>query len=424
MEPEKKDHVLKRGAAGAKASTYVTVFLTVVKGSVGVFSGSVALLADALHSLADVFTSLAVWLGLKLSRRSPSDRFPYGFYRAETLAFLAVSAVVAVSGAQIMLESARRAMSPFMIGFREATLGVAALSAMVSFLLARYRSKVGKETNSQALQGEARHSMVDVGSSALVFVGVLGNQLGFAWAEPIAGFTIGLLVIGLGVVMGKDAVLVLLDACLNPELVSRMRTTAMEVNGVKGVHDIKVRRSGPFIFAEMHVEVDPAMHVDRAHEISGAIEEKIKESIRNLDSITLHTEPSEKGFYRIALPVIEDRGLDSRTCEHFGGSPYFIFIDVQDGSPKRWLVTENPAASVEKRRGIEAAHFLIQHKVDFLVAEELGEGPHHLLRSGSVQIFALDQESRVEHALDAFSRKRLRPLVPVQRKSSAISDGT
>jgi cation diffusion facilitator family transporter len=417
MEPKQKDHVLKRGAAGAKVSTCVTVFLTVVKGTVGVFSGSVALLADALHSLADVFASLAVWLGLRISQRSPSDRFPYGFYRAETLAFLGVSVVVAVSGAQILLESVRRVMSPFMIGFREATLCVAAVSALVSFLLARYRSKVGKETNSQALQGEARHSMIDVGSSALVFVGVLGNQLGFAWAEPIAGFTIGLLVIGLGVVMGKDAVLVLLDACLKPELVSRMRTTAMEVNGVKGVHDIKVRRSGQFIFAEMHVEVDPAMHVDKAHEISGAIEEKVRESIRNLDSITLHTEPSEKGVYRIALPVIEDRGLDSRACEHFGGSPYFMFIDIEAGSPSRWFVAENPGAKIEKKRGIETAHFLVQHKADVLVTKEIGEGPYHVLRDSSVQIFALDQESEVGNVLDALSSKKLRTLAPVDRSS-------
>ena len=415
---------LERGTAGARVSTYVTVILAVLKATAGILSGSVALSADALHSLADLFTSLAVWVGLKLSQRKPSERFPYGFYRAETMAFLVVSMVVSVSGVEILLESFRRVMSPSAIALPAVTLSVAAVSALVSYLLARYKSKLGKETNSQALQGEGKHSMVDVGSSMLVFAGILANHVGFAWAEPIAGLLIGVLVIGLGLVLAKGAVLVLLDACLKPELVSRMRTIATEIDGVKGVHDIRVRRSGPFIFAEMHVEVDPAMHVDRAHEISGAIEERIRQSIRDLDSITLHTEPSEKGFYRIALPVVEDRGLDSRTCEHFGGSPYFIFIDVQDGSPKRWLVTENPAASVEKRRGIEAAHFLIQHKVDFLVAEELGEGPHHLLRSGSVQIFALDQESRVEHALDAFSRKRLKPLVPVQRMSPAISDGT
>jgi len=424
MQHEQKTHVLKRGAAGAKASTYITVFLTVVKGSVGMFSGSVALLADALHSLADVFTSLAVWLGLKLSQKDPSDRFPYGFYRAETLAFLAVSLAVAASGAQIVLESVRRIMSPFMTGFREVTLGVAAVSAVVSLFLARYKSKIGKETDSQALQGEAKHSLVDVGSSMLVFVGVLGNQLGFVWAEPVAAFTIGLLVIGLGVVMGKDAVLVLLDACLNPELVSRMRTIATEVKGVKGVHDIKVRRSGPFIFAEMHVEVDPAMHVDGAHELSDAIEEKIRGSIRNLDSITLHTEPSEKGIYRIAFPVTEDSGLHSRICEHFGGTPYFMFVDVEDGRPKRWLVAGNPGASVERGRGIEAARFLVQHKADFLAVKELGEGPYHVLRSSSVRVFTLDQESLVEDALDAFSNKRLRHLVPVQRSSPGISEAT
>lgn len=408
---------LERGTAGARVSTYVTVILTVLKATAGILSGSVALSADALHSLADLFTSLAVWVGLKLSQRKPSERFPYGLYRAETMAFLVVSMVVSVSGVEILLESFRRVMSPSAIALPAVTLSVAAVSALVSYLLARYKSKLGKETNSQALQGEGKHSMVDVGSSILVFVGILANHVGFAWAEPIAGLLIGVLVIGLGLVMAKDAVLVLLDACLKPELVSRMRTIATEIDAVKGVHDIRVRRSGPFIFAEMHVEVDPAMHVDRAHEISGAIEERIRQSIRDLDSITLHAEPSEREAYRVAVPVEEDRGLDSRISEHFGGSPYFMFIDIEAGSPSKWFVAENPGAKIEKKKGIEAAHFLVQQKADVLVAKEVGEGPYHVLRDSSVQIFALDQESEVRNVLDALSSKKLRTLAPVDRSS-------
>jgi cation diffusion facilitator family transporter len=103
--PSEKVQLLQKGARAAKTSTYVTIALTGLKATVGLLSGSIALLADAVHSLSDIFTSLAVWLGMKLSQRRPSERFSYGFYRVETLAFLAVSVVVTVSGVEVLVAS-------------------------------------------------------------------------------------------------------------------------------------------------------------------------------------------------------------------------------------------------------------------------------------------------------------------------------
>jgi len=189
-----------------------------------------------------------------------------------------------------------------------------------------------------------------------------------------------------------------------------MNKIATEVNGVRGVHEIKVRRSGPFIFAEMHVEVDRTMRIDEADAISSIIEERIRDSIEEVDSVMLHVEPSKKDAYRIAIPVQEDRGLDSRISQHFGKSPYFILIDLHRDGPRTWFVVDNPGARIERKRGIEAAHLLARHKADVLVAKEVGEGPYHALRDNSIQIFALNEESNIERVLDAFSRKELTSL--------------
>ena len=408
MRAEEKVQLLGKGARAAKVSTCVTIMLTGIKAAVGLLSGSVALLADAVHSLSDIFTSLAVWLGMKLSQRRPSEKFSYGFYRVETLAFLVVSIVVGVTGAQILLASLNRILNPFPVAFPSATLSVAAVSALVSYLLYRYKSQIGDETNSQALQGEAKHSLVDVSSSAFVFVGILVHRFGFPWAEGIVGLLIGLLTIRLSLGMGRDAVLVLLDACLKPELISQIKKIAAQVTGVRGVHEIKVRRSGPFIFAEMHIEVDRTMRIDEADVVSSTIEERIRDSIGEVDSVMLHVEASKKDLYRIAIPVEQDEGLDSRISQHFGKSPYFILIDLHKDGPRNWFVIENPGAGIERKRGIEAAHLLAQHKADVLVAKEVGEGPYHVLRDSSIAILALDDESNIARVLDAFSRKELR----------------
>jgi len=267
-------------------------------------------------------------------------------------------------------------------------------------------------TNSQALQGEAKHSLVDVSSSALVFAAILVHYLGFPWAEGIAGLLIGVLTIRLGVGMGRDAVLVLLDACLRPELVSQMKEIATRVAGVRGVHEIKVRRSGPFIFADMHVEVDRAMRVDEADAISDVIEERIKDSIEKVDSVMLHVEPAKKDVYRIAIPIEDDRGMESKISQHFAKSPCFILIDAHEDAPRSWFVVENPGARIERRKGIEAVHLLAQHSTDVLVTRQVGEGPYHVLRDSSIQVLDLGEESNIERVVDAFLRKKLKSLDP------------
>ncbi|MEA1965911.1 MAG: cation diffusion facilitator family transporter, partial [Euryarchaeota archaeon] len=67
----------------ALVSIGVTAFLVVIKYAAGMLSGSIALVADAIHSLTDVISSIAVFIGLRISDRKPTDEFPYGFYKAE-----------------------------------------------------------------------------------------------------------------------------------------------------------------------------------------------------------------------------------------------------------------------------------------------------------------------------------------------------
>lgn len=413
-----KIQILEKGVTAAKVSTYVTMGLAVVKATVGYLSGSVALSADAVHSLSDTFTIVAVWLGLRLSKRKPSERFPYGFYRVETFTFLLVSVIIAVSGAQILIESFQRALAPHAVTFITVTLPVAAFSALVSWSLFQYKSNVGGEIKSQALMGEAKHSMVDIWSSALVFVGILAQYAGFSWAEPVVGFLIGLLVIRLGLGMGKNAILVLLDACLEPKLVSQMRNIAAQVDGVKGVHDIKARRSGSFLFGEMHVELGSKTPLDKVAIISVTIEDRIKSSITELDSLLIQTEPSKKDVYRIAIPVELDNGLNSKASEHFGKSPYFLFIDVREGNPTNWFSVENPAARLNRKKGLKAAHLIARHNADVLIAKEVGEGPYHVLRDNSTQILELNTQLEIKQILNAFTRKEMRTLTPAEKKQT------
>src|SRR6202044_2013191 len=49
---------------------------------------------DNVHNLSDVSTSALVFVGFRASRRLPTERYPYGYERAEDLAGIGVALVI------------------------------------------------------------------------------------------------------------------------------------------------------------------------------------------------------------------------------------------------------------------------------------------------------------------------------------------
>ena len=279
---------LKKGEEAARLSTIILLTLGILKGIVSIASGSVALLAGTIDSFSDVFSSIAVWAGLNIAKKKPTERFPYGYYKAETFALLTVSLILMASSILIMLDSFQKFFEVYVISFSDLALAVSALSAVIYYLLAKYKTRIGRQIGSQALISEGLHSMVDVYTSVLVFVGVFLAVFGYPVGEALIGFMIGVYVLIRGLLFGKDAALVLMDVSPSPQRVKEMREIAESVPGVKGTHDIRLRKSGPVFFGEMHVELQEGLSLERAHVISEEVEARIKEHFKDLELVTVH----------------------------------------------------------------------------------------------------------------------------------------
>jgi len=153
---------LRKGEKAAIYSSLTNLLLAILKGIIGILSGSIALIADSVHSFSDIVASLAVFIGLRLSQRKPDEMFPYGYYKIESFVSLIVSAIIIVTGIEIALESFNVFINPTTIEMPLISLSVAAFSAVISFLLARYKEKVGRDIDSQALINEGKHSFIDI----------------------------------------------------------------------------------------------------------------------------------------------------------------------------------------------------------------------------------------------------------------------
>ncbi len=371
---------LKKGEEAAKLSTIILLALGILKGITSIASGSVALLAGTIDSFSDVFSSIAVWAGLNIAKRKPTERFPYGYYKAETFALLAVSLIIVTSSVFIMFESFQKFFEVYVISFSDLALAVSAASAIIYYLLAKYKARVGRQVGSQALISEGLHSMVDVYTSLLVFVGVFLAVLGYPAGEALIGFVIGLYVLIRGLMYGKDAALVLMDVSPSPQKVEEMKEIAEAVNGVRGTHDVRLRKSGPVFFGELHIELIEGLSLERAHVISYEVERKIKRRFEDLELVTVHVGVAHRKKNRLAIPIVEDKGLDSLISFHFGSAPYFAFIDVEEGQIVGFYVKANEGAKLSHKKGIQAANLLIEENVTAVLAGGIGEGPFHIPR--------------------------------------------
>ncbi len=397
---EKPPTIFDKGEQVTKTSFIVVAVLGVIKGIVGWYSGSVSLKAQAVDSLTDLVSLVAVYAGLRLSRRPPSERFSYGYYRVETLVSLLVSVVILVTGGYMLRESQIRIVAPMPISEPMYVLGAAGLSIPVLFWLARYAKRVGVEINSQAVQSQSEDFMTDVYSSTVVLVGVIGSVIGYPVVEGLAGGLISLLIIRVGLQLSWSSLFVLLDAVENPDALLDVKKLAESVHGVVEARHVRMRRSGPFCMGEVTIFVPEGLDVDKAHRLSHLVEDAVRGGVPSLESLVVHIEPMEHEEHRVALPIVDDAGLNSRVSEHFGTAPFYIFVDVDGDGVQRWYTRENKAALLERKRGITVTSMIVEEDATVLLSDELGDGPFHVLRDNFVGTYPVAGGTSVRDALD------------------------
>src|SRR6516165_6858501 len=235
-------------AIGLGATGLVELLLAVVTGSVG-------LLGDAIHNLSDVSTSAVVFLGFRLSRRLPTEKYPYGLERAEDLAGIGIAAVIWASAAFAGYESVRKLIEHGHTSHVTAGIVGAALGIIGNQVVAWYKLRVGKRINSATLIADARHSWLDALSSAGALVGLIAVALGQSWGDPVAGLAVTAFICHVGYEVTKDVVHRLADG-VDPEVITTAEAAAGSVPGVIHAH-ARARWTGRTLRVEVEGWVDP-----------------------------------------------------------------------------------------------------------------------------------------------------------------------
>ena len=269
----------------------VNILLLIAKLVGGLLSGSVALIADGIHSGSDLATDLAVLGGIRIGARRPDARHPYGHGRFETLAGGLVAGALVLVGLFIAWEAGAALVAREEVRPGVAVLVVAAFSIATKEWVYRRTVRVARRVGSAALHANAWHHRSDALSSVAVLLGGAGGLAGWGHADQIAGIVVGSMVIVSGGKTFFNVLHELSEGGLSVQEVARIDAAVADVAGVRQFHQLRTRRVGREIFADLHVLVDPELSLLEAHSISMAVEEEVEGACRRPVNVMVHVEP-------------------------------------------------------------------------------------------------------------------------------------
>jgi cation diffusion facilitator family transporter len=364
----------------AVLSLVLNIALVAVKLALSLVSGSLTLRADAIHSLVDVFASAALILGLQISERK-SEEFPYGLYKVENVVSVAIALLLFLTVYEIIAEAVTGEVAA--VAYSGWVMVAVAALIPVPYLFGAYQERVGRRFNSPSIIADGIQHKADVLSSSIVFFAMLGQYLAFP-LDRIGAVVISLFILRSGWEILKAGMRVLLDASIDYETLEVIRSIILAEPVVTEVRGVTGRNSGRYIFVEADV-VLRLSDLERAHLVSGRIEDTIRTQVPNVDRVIIHYEPWQKTKIRYAVPLAEPRGSIS---PHFGEAPYFALIEIDLIAKRieRQEIVENRYAGTERGKGIRVAEELLSSKVDAVITREdlTGKGPGYAFSNSGV----------------------------------------
>jgi predicted Fe-Mo cluster-binding NifX family protein len=125
---------------------------------------------------------------------------------------------------------------------------------------------------------------------------------------------------------------------------------------------------------------------------------------------------------RIAFPTRDGKGLDDEIYEHFGHTPYFVIVDVEDGEIKSVEVLPN-LASEEHGPG-DVPLFLAEQGVNVIICRGMGPRAAAYFQQLGIDVVS-GASGRVKDVLNEYLKGNLKsaPYSPPNQMVRAEAQG-
>lgn len=200
---------------------YLATAITFVYIALG---SSQAMKAAWVEDILSLLPPIAFLVANKIRRRPPNGRFPWGYHRAVSVAYLLAAGALMLLGTYVLLDSLmklvmaeRPPIGVFVIGDVDPWAGWVMLAALAytgipPVFLGRAKLKLARQIHDKVLYADAEMNRADWMTAGAAALGIVGIGMGLWWADAVAGAFISIDIVRDGVKNLKAATSDLMDS--------------------------------------------------------------------------------------------------------------------------------------------------------------------------------------------------------------------
>lgn len=259
-----------------------------------IISNSVALLSDSLESVVNIAASCLMLFSVCISERAPDSDHKYGHEKIEDLSCLVEGILIIIAALFIFLTAVGRLFEPAELFELDLAIAISIFATILNGGLSWLLSKTAKICGSVALEGDAKHLLSDVISSLGIWIGLFITQLtSWGFLDSVMAFVIAALVVKMGLELILKSSNRLMDQSCKEEEHKIIEVLGKHKFQFIDFHNLKTRRHGNQVFAELHLSVDGRLSVKEAHDLTDHLAEELKMEQPNV-TLSIHIEPQKK----------------------------------------------------------------------------------------------------------------------------------
>lgn len=277
-----------------RVSIVVAIVTILMKTFAWWITQSVGLLSDAMESLVNLASAAFGLLMVTVAHRPADADHPYGHHKAEYFSSGFEGLCIFAAAVGIIWAAVQRILNPQPLDQLGWGLALSVLSSLLNWALAWTMMQSARQHRSIALEGDARHLMTDVWTSAGVVIGVaLVAVTGWQWLDPAVAIGVALNILREGAALMWKSSQGLMDEALEQEVLDEIQKTlqSFEHPTIRFDH-ISSRRSGRRRFVDLHMHMPASWTLGRAAAVRASVEQALMSAVPGLRA-TIQLLPSD-----------------------------------------------------------------------------------------------------------------------------------
>jgi cation diffusion facilitator family transporter len=267
-----------------KLSVATAVATIVLKTGAWWLTDSVSLLSDALESLVNLAGAMFALAMVTLAARPADDGHPYGHHKAEYFSSGFEGVLIIAAALGIIWAAIERWRNPQPLQALGIGITLSIVSSAMNGVLASGMLRTARLHHSIALEGDARHLITDVWTSAGVVVGLVGVSVtGWAWLDPLAALMVAANILREGYSLMRRSADGLMDHSLDDEDRQAIaKVLASFAHPTIRFDHLATRRAGSRRFIDLHMHMPASWTLQRAAALRTDVEQALMSAVPGL----------------------------------------------------------------------------------------------------------------------------------------------